>query len=247
MEFIMKTKRYITKVALLAFSALSFSANADVLTLSEMFSFESHNNIFDYNPGNEDRTVVQESELISINRFNPELGTLTGVSISFESEWTLAGYIFATDKRYGSPRASGSGRSISRQAIRLIDPSREVERNREVVRTNCRGDVSCSSYDHDSGEFSGTLIDSSGYFADFELSDFMGTDDLDFSINRTLIADLIDCGRNDICYQRTKHNEWSGNVSVTYSYNVPEPSVITLLGIGLFGIGATQLGRKKNS
>jgi hypothetical protein len=241
------------KTAFLALCCFSAAVHATVMTLdySESFSFDSNNQIFDHKTGRDKfgenkQTVVRDSQLLSISRFDSSLGELLDVNIWFETDWSLGAVVKAYHKTSGRQNVSGVGRSISRQTIRLIDPEREVERNREVLRTSCRGLKKCSSYEASTGQFN-DLFD----LTSFTLSDFIGNDDLDFSVVRTLVADLTSCGRRSSCTQTNKDNAWSGDIFVSYVYdsaeaNVPEPSTLILLGLGLLGIGATRLSRKRN-
>jgi hypothetical protein len=244
-------------IALCAFSSMS---SATVVTISDMMSFSfSKINLYDYDAGTNDdgsniQAVSREVQTISMDRFNDSLGQLMDVNIWFESDWTLGSSVTSYDSR-NIASASGAGRSISNQVVRLVDPDREVERNHEVLRDSCSDLLSCSSGSYDTGSFDGALDLSS-----FGLSDFVGTDQIDFRIVRTLIADLTRCGPYDQCSQRNKYNSWSGNIHVSYTYddspepvdnevevNVPEPSTLVLLGMGLLGIGASRLSRKRNS
>jgi hypothetical protein len=241
------------KTAFLALCCFSAAAHATVMTLdyTESFSFSSNDRIFDFQIGREadgenKQTVVTDSQSISIDRFDSSLGELLAVNIWFETEWDLAA-IAKSYHRSGSETVSGRGYSVSNQTVSLIDPNGEAESNNEVLSTSCIGITRCTDLEIDSGTFNDAL-DLTG----FSLADFIGTDDLDFTVVRTLIADLTHCRSRESCYQRNKDNAWSGSIFVSYTFddsqdvNVPEPSTLILLGMGLLGIGATRLGRKRN-
>jgi hypothetical protein len=251
----MKIMQSALKIAFLALCCSSAAVHATIMTLdySEAFSFETNNGIYDYRIGRDRegdnyRTVVRDRQTVNLDRFDGTLGELVGVSIWFETDWNLAGVVKSNHQGSGNATVTGRGRSISRQAVRLIDPNREVERNREVIRNSCVGLNTCSDYDHDSGVFNDEFD-----LEAFDLSDFIGTDDIEFRVVRTLIADLTHCGPRDYCSQRNKSNDWNGTIFVSYDYDdgeqasVPEPSTLVLLGMGLLGIGATRLGRKAKS
>jgi threonine dehydrogenase-like Zn-dependent dehydrogenase len=78
------------------------------------------------------------------------------------------------------------------------------------------------------------------------MEDFIGSDPLQIKVERKLISSVIRCGTNDECRQKNTNNGWSGTVYVNYTYAVPEPSTLMLLGMGLIGLGAGRM-RKRNA
>ena len=67
---------------------------------------------------------------------------------------------------------------------------------------------------------------------------------LDFRFVRTLTSDLPRCGKNDNCGYFNYNNAWGGTVNVSYTYSVPEPSTLVLLGIGMLGLGTTRIRKR---
>jgi hypothetical protein len=237
-------KRILTGIGVTGALLLVSAAHATVVTdtYSEAFNFNSYDYQYDRDAvaGVDHRAKRVNTKTVSIARFDESLGTLLGVEISFDSEWSLTSTVNAYDTRSGNLTGTGKGKSVSNQQIRLIDPWREIATNNVVEKSNCRDKPSCRDTDSVTGSFNGDFD-----LGTFSLSDFIGTDMLDFKVVRTLKSDLLKCGFSDSCWQRNSNNAWGGNIHVAYTYNVPEPAGLALLGLGLAGLGVSRRKRKQ--
>ena len=189
---------------------LSLSSQATIITDSHSvaFNFGTFNLERDYNPVKWDpdvgdqttRTKKTHNQTVSLAKFDSSLGQLQGVNIWFDSIWSLTSTVSSYDKRNNPKTASGKGKSISNQSVSLfIDPHKEVIRNHEVIVTKCNATNYCREEVTETGSFSEAFdLDI------FELTDFIGSDSLDFKVRRFLAADLLKCGFEDICWERNK-------------------------------------------
>jgi hypothetical protein len=241
-------KKLFLVAGMLAVSAIGTSAQAALMTTGDSvaFSFASYDNLIDRNPGLDaagkhifSKNVQRQN--LSLNRFDASLGTLTQVDIWFDSAWSLGSSVDSVDPR-GNKRASAKGRSASKQRVQLLDPNKEVAANNEVLWSTCNDKPSCTASSLTSGVFS-----SSFDLGAFSLADFIGSDALDFRVVRRLESDLRVCGPFDFCSHKNSDNAWSGNIYVSYTYDLPEPSTLALLGLGLglAGLGSSRMRRGK--
>ncbi len=242
----MDLKRLLLGIGILASCTLGASAQAGILTTgdSASFSFASVDRLYDRNSGLDQNdkpifTSNTQRRKLTLDRFDASLGTLLDVDIWFESDWSLGSRVNSVDPR-GNKAASARGRSASKQRIRLIDPNKEVVANNEVLWSSCNDKSSCSATTLTSG-----LFNDSFDLGTFSLADFIGIDALDFRVVRILESDLRRCGAFDFCSHENFDNAWSGTVHVNYTYSVPEPTTLALMGLGLIGLGAGRLRRFK--
>jgi hypothetical protein len=235
-------------LGIIGLTTFGLQAEASVLSYSDSFVF-AQRQVSD-TTNNANAVNKASAQAFYIPLFDASLGELSDVEILFDSRWSFSSTFGASDPLGKIINTGGAGTSSTDMRVRLVDPKtangkNTVERIKEVSSNNClKYALKCRDNTALAGDFSGSLNWGNG----LSLADFIGIGDLKFSMYRKMSADLTACYYNDTCFQKNRLNNWAGNVSVNYTYTaaVPEPSTVALMGLGLAGLGAGRLRKKKN-
>jgi hypothetical protein len=196
------------------------TTDAAVLEETENFSLDS---VFDSSPSS-----------LTFNQFNPTLGTLTGVAFVLDSTPTTVVNVENISETIG---ATSSAEAIGTFEVEFTSGG-DFAGPIDVFAT-----VNCSS------NFC-TASDDSSFFGTFpvNISGFTGLGTFDSLLRFFLSQAQVTSCEGGPCFANGSV-QWDGSLTVRYTYDavggsVPIPGTLTLLGIGLAGLGF--LGRRRN-
>lgn len=251
-----RATRLVSAMALVGCTGVANAGLIDTVSYSNGFSFGS-TNVTDNESSNSNNSIAQNSQNrnVSLSGFDSSLGTLLGVQIGFDTNWSLTGNLQANDidQWYNwAEQTGGSAYAGGNYSITLVDPAGASNVSAEATHLSCYNsgtwwpsNVKCSDTESDSGAFDGTMDISS-----IDLAEFLD-DDISFNITRLLTAEITGCGDgDDYCSVTNKNNAWAGELTISYVYDVtqpeevPEPGSLAMFGLGLIGLG---LARRKNA
>lgn len=243
----MKKSQALTGMAA-AIALMSFSGAASALSMTDTSSFGFGSlEFYDKEGVNDDPMEVRtRNQGLTLNGFDSSMGMLTGVSIEFDSDWSLKSLVSAHDSDGFFEHTNGYAKAESHFYIDMINPNAPVSASMTQESASCKGSgfwgASCSDSNQKTGSFDGLLDLSS-----LSLADFLDTV-LTFDIKNVLKAEADTSDHDTWVYAYNKKNWWQGSVTVTYDYEeytaVAEPSAVALLGLGLFGLGALRRRRQ---
>lgn len=181
---------------------------------------------------------VNDSFSLTFNKFNPALGTLTGVLFGLDSVTQTFADIGVPASQFNLP---GTTNAFGKFELRII-PFFGTTATVGLATATCSPDESfqqCESTGSHFQGFTGTFPVAAGAVDDLVGP---GTFDVELTYSASLVG--LSCPQDLEC-EHTGRILWDGTLTVEYTYiaetaAVPEPGALALFGVGLAGLAVMR-------